>query len=73
MEKENLSVSDEDVENKISQLAEERAMDIEKIRKYYSSKEKKQMMKEDLLDKKLREFLKEKNTVNFVEPAAAKE
>ncbi len=73
MEKENLTVTDEDVDSKISQLAEEREMDVEKIRKYYSSKEKKQMMKEDLLDKKLREFLKEKNTVNFVEPAEAKE
>lgn len=69
MDAERLSVSDEDVDGKITQLAEERSIDIDKIRKYYSSKEKKQMLKEDLLDKKLREFLKEKNTVNFVEPS----
>jgi len=67
---EKIAVTDEDVDKKIAQLAEERAIDLEKIQKYYSSKEKKQLMKEDLLDKKLREFLKEKNTVNFVEPSA---
>jgi trigger factor len=71
MEAEILSVSDDDVDNKITQLAEERAIDIDKIRKYYSSKDKQQMLKEDLQDKKLREFLKEKNTVNFVEPSPA--
>lgn len=70
IEAEKLAVSDEDVENKIAQLAEERAIDVDKIKKYYSSKEKKQMLKEDLMDKKLRDFLKEKNSVNFTEPSA---
>jgi|GEM_PF-1596358 len=70
---EKLDVSDDDVENKIRQISEERSIDFDKIQKYYSSKEKKQMMKEDLLDKKLRDFLKENNTVNLVDPQPAKE
>jgi trigger factor len=68
-EKEALEVTEEDIENRMKEIAEEGRIDIEKVKSYYSKKEKKQMMKDDLLDKKLRKLLKEKNTVNFVDAA----
>ncbi|MBU4485878.1 MAG: trigger factor [Candidatus Delongbacteria bacterium] len=69
VESENISVSDEEINSKISEISLEHSTDIDKIQKYYSSEDKKQMLRDDLLDKKLKDFLREKNTVNFIEPS----
>ncbi|MDY0018206.1 MAG: trigger factor [Candidatus Delongbacteria bacterium] len=69
VENENITVSDEDVKIRLEEIAKENSVDIEKVEKYYSPKEKKQMLKDDLLDKKMRDILLAKNKVSFVEPS----
>lgn len=69
VENENITVSDEDVKTRLEEIAKENSIDIEKVEKYYSPKEKKQMLKDDLLDRKMRDILLAKNKVSFVEPA----
>jgi len=69
VENENIAVSDEDVKTRLEEIAKENSIDIEKVEKYYSPKEKKQMLKDDLLDRKMRDILLAKNKVSFVEPA----
>jgi trigger factor len=65
IEAENLSVTDEDIKNRLDEIANESSIDIGKVEKYYSSKEKKQMLKDDLIDKKLRKLLLEKNNIVY--------
>jgi FKBP-type peptidyl-prolyl cis-trans isomerase (trigger factor) len=73
VEDEKLEITDEDIENRIAEIAAESSIDIEKVKSYYSKKEKKQMMSDDLLDRKLKKLLREKNTVNFVEKSITEE
>ncbi len=70
---EKLSVTDEDIKNRLEEISKENSIDFEKVEKYYSPKDKKQMLRDDLLDKKLRDRLLEKNKVSFVEAEKQKE
>ncbi len=65
---ENLTVTEDDIRSRFGEISKENSIDIEKVEKYYSPKEKKQMLKDDLLDKKLREKVLEKNSVVYAEP-----
>ena len=67
IEKENLTVNDEDIEAKHKKVSGESSIDIEKVKQYYSPKEKQQMLRDDILDKKVREFLRKNNTVKLVD------
>ncbi|MDA3886428.1 MAG: trigger factor [Candidatus Delongbacteria bacterium] len=67
IEKENITVTDADLENKYQKVSEESSIDIEKVKQYYSPKEKIQMLRDDILDKKVREFMKANNTIKLVD------
>ncbi|MBN2789242.1 MAG: trigger factor [Candidatus Delongbacteria bacterium] len=67
IEKENLTVSDPDLEDKFKKISEDSSIDIDKVKQYYSPKEKLQMLRDDILDKKVRDFLKSNNTVKLVD------
>ena len=62
-----LKVSDEDVENRLSEISIESGVDAEKVKQYYSGKEKTGMLKDDILERKLRKFLIENNDVKYTE------
>ena len=68
-ENEKITVSDEDIKTRLEEIAKENSIDFEKVEKYYSPKDKKQMLKDDLLDKKMRNIILAKNKVNYVEPS----
>ncbi len=67
LEENKLKVSDEDVENRLSEISQESGIDAEKVKQYYSGKEKAGMLKEDILERKLRKFLILKNEVKYTE------
>ena len=69
VENEKITVSDEDIKTRLEEIAKENSIDFEKVEKYYSPKDKKQMLKDDLLDKKMRNIILAKNKVNYVEPS----
>ncbi|MDA3838796.1 MAG: trigger factor [Candidatus Delongbacteria bacterium] len=67
IEKENITVEDTDIDEKYKKITEESSIDIEKVKQYYSPKEKQQMLRDDILDKKVRNFIKANNKVKLVD------
>ncbi|MBN1970933.1 MAG: trigger factor [Candidatus Delongbacteria bacterium] len=64
---ENLVINDEDYDKFFEEIKGKSGIDISKIKKYYAPRDKKEMLKQDLLEKKLDEILKQNNKVNFVD------
>lgn len=64
LKKENLEVSDSDLEELAKKDSEKTGLPVEKIMNYYKTSQ----QSEKFLDKKLFDFLKEKNNINKVDP-----
>jgi trigger factor len=62
--KENIALSEEEVHNLAAQDAEKTGIAVDKLVNYYKSSS----YGDKIIDKKLFEFLKEKNTITFIEP-----
>jgi len=66
-EKESIAVSDEDVEEKIKEVAESNNQEVAKVREFYRKEGLWEGLKVKLLEKKTLDFLLEKATINEVE------
>ncbi len=66
-EKENISVSEEDVDSHIRQLAEIHGRDYEAIKAAFEDEERRNSLKTDLLQKKIFDFIESKANIKVVE------
>ncbi len=57
VETQKLKVTDEDVDNKLTDISEKLKMDLEKVKGYYGGKEKLDMFKRDLLETKIKDYV----------------
>ncbi len=65
--KENITIEDGDIDNEIQRIADKSGIDTKKVKAYYNKEEKMQMLTSQLLDDKVRSFLKENNNIKMVE------
>ena len=73
IEEKNFSVEDKEIEERMEEIAKDSSIGIDKVKKYYSGKEKTAMLKQDILEKKIRKYILENNTVNLVDKPEEKE
>lgn len=73
IEEMNFSVEDKEIEERMEEIAKDSSIGIDKVKKYYSGKEKTAMLKQDILEKKIRKYILENNTVNLVDKPEEKE
>jgi FKBP-type peptidyl-prolyl cis-trans isomerase (trigger factor) len=73
IEEKNFSVEDKEIEERMEEIAKDSSIGIDKVKKYYSGKEKTAMLKQDILEKKIRKFILENNTVKLVDEPEEKE
>lgn len=66
-EKEAITVSDEDINNHIGELAEIHHMNIESVQKIYEDEEKQESLKADIIQKKIFDFIEERANIKVVE------
>jgi len=62
-----LEVKEEAIENKLKEIAEKNNMDVKEIKAFYKSREHKNMLIAEIMEENIREFLKSKNTIKFVD------
>ncbi|MBN2858207.1 MAG: trigger factor [Candidatus Delongbacteria bacterium] len=73
IEEKNFSVEDNEIEERMEEIARDSSIGIDKVKKYYSGKEKTAMLKQDILEKKVRKYILENNTVNLIDKPEEKE
>jgi trigger factor len=66
-EKEAITVSDDDIDKHIGELAQIHHMNVESVRKIYEDEEKKESLKADILQKKIFDFIEERANIKVVE------
>ena len=66
-EKEAITVTDEDIENHIKELADIHHMNPESVRKIYEDGEKKESLKADILQKKVFDFIEQRANIKVIE------
>jgi len=64
---ENITVTEEEIEEKLNKVATEAGIDLEKVRKYYAGDQKQENLRHDILEEKLKTILVSKNTVKIVD------